>query len=148
MDKDIVKGIYQGSHYFRVGVFFLISLATFLVFLPIGNIRYSFLFCLIAVLLLIVEFIYYYRVTNEISKDKYLTSRMKVGRMILIEMKKNNVGIQFEGIMNNKVYILKFYSMGINHKQVMENLSRYKYIDMDYYPKSNLIKEYHPHLGE
>jgi hypothetical protein len=73
---------------------------------------------------------------------------MRVGKMSVIEMKRNKVGIQFEGLIEDKVYILKFYSMNINHKQIMENLARYKYIDMDYYPKTKVIKEYHPHLGE
>lgn len=148
MDKEIVKGYLQGNHYLRTGVFFIISLLSLLAFLPIGNIRYSFLFCLIALIFLIIEFIYYYRITKEISKDRYVTKRMKVGRMSIINMKNKNVGILFEGIIDNKVYCLKLYQMDIKHKNLMENLKRYTYIDMDFYPLTHIIKDYHPHLGE
>ena len=73
---------------------------------------------------------------------------MQVAKMSIIEMKNKNVGIEFIGKMNDKIVTLKLYNMDINHKQVMDNLARYKYVEMEYYKKTNVIKNYHSRIGE
>ena len=149
MDKEVVFGYYNGSHYLRVGVYFVFMLLTFLVFItPMGDIRYSFLFFALFLPLLIFEFVHHHIQMNEIEKDLYKIDTMRVAKMSVIEMKKKKVGIKFEGKMNDKIVTLKLYNMDIKHKALMNNLARYKYIEMEYYPKSNLVRGYHSKLGD
>ena len=149
MDKEVVFGYYNGSHYLRVGVYFVFMLLSFLVFItPMGDIRYSFLFFSLFLPLLIFEFIHHHIQMNEIEKDLYKIDTMRVAKMSVIEMKKKKVGIKFEGKMNDKIVTLKLYNMDIKHKALMNNLARYKYIEMEYYPKSNLVRGYHSKLGD
>lgn len=149
MDKEVVFGYYNGSHYLRVGVYFVFMLLTFLVFItPMGDIRYSFLFFSLFLPLLIFEFVHHHIQMNEIEKDLYKIDTMRVAKMSVIEMKKKKVGIKFEGKMNDKIVTLKLYNMDIKHKALMNNLARYKYIEMEYYPKSNLVRGYHSKLGD
>lgn len=149
MDKDLVISYYNGRHYLKLGVYSLFLLLTFLVFItPMGEIRFVFLFFSLFLILIIFELIHHTTIMTEINKDLYASSIMQVAKMSVIEMKKNNIGIEFEGKMNNKIVVLKLYNMDINHKQVMENLARYKYVKMEYYPKSNVIKGYHSKMGE
>ena len=68
--------------------------------------------------------------------------------MSVIEMKKKNVGIEFQGKMKDKIVVLKLYNMDIKHKAVMNNLARYKYIEMEYYPKTNIVRGYHSKSGD
>ena len=149
MDKDLVKGYYNGQHYLKLGVYFLFMLLTFLVFItPMGDIRYVFLFFSLFLPLLIYEFIHYSILMNEIDKDIYEVKMMQVGRMSVIELKKKKVGIQFEGKMDDKIVVLKYYNMNMKHKTVMENLARYKYVEMEYYKKSKVVRNFHSHKGE
>ncbi|RIA75916.1 hypothetical protein EI71_00947 [Anaeroplasma bactoclasticum] len=149
MDKDLVFGYYNGGHYLRVGVYFLFMLLTFLVFItPMGDIRYSFLFFSLFLPLLIFEFIHHHMQISEIEKDLYKTDIMQIAKMSVIEMKKKKVGIKFEGKMNNKIVVLKLYKMDIGHKALMNNLARYKYVEMEYYPKTMVVRGYHSKLGD
>ena len=147
MDKEFVISYYNGKHYLKLGVYFIFLLLTFLVFItPMGDIRYTFLFFSLFLPLLLFEFIYYHKILKEISKDLYKTAIMQIAKMIIIEMKNKNVGIEFQGKMNGKIVILKLYNMDIAHKSIMDNLKRYKYVEMEYYPKTYLVRGYHSRL--
>lgn len=149
MDKDLVKGYYNGQHYLKLGVYFLFMLLTFLVFItPMGEVRFVFLFFLLFLPLLIYEFIHFHVLMNEIDKDIFETKIMQIARMSTIELKKKEVGIQFEGKMEDRIIVLKYYNMDMKHKTVMENLARYKYVEMEYYPKTKIIRNFHSKKGE
>lgn len=149
MDKDVVVSYYNGQHYLKLGVYFLFMLLTFLVFItPMGEVRFIFLIFSLFLILLIFEFVHHHIQMKEILDDSYTTSIMQIAKMSIIVMKKKKVGIEFQGKMNDKIVVLKLYNMDIKHKQVMENLARYKYVKMEYYPKSNVIKGYHSKMGE
>ena len=147
MDKEFVISYYNGKHYLKLGVYFIFLLLTFLVFItPMGDIRYTFLFFSLFLPLLIFEFIYYHKILKEIHKDLYKTDIMQIAKMSIIEMKNKNVGIEFQGRMKDKIVILRLYNMDIAHRSIMENLKRYKYVEMEYYPKTNLVRGYHSRL--
>ena len=111
-----------------------------------GDIRYTFLFFSLFLPLLIFEFVYYHKILKEIHKDLYKTEVMQIAKMSIIEMKNKNVGIEFQGKMKDKIVILRLYNMDIAHRSIMENLKRYKYVEMEYYPKTNLVRGYHSRL--
>ena len=70
MDKEFVTSYYNGNHYLRLGVYFLFSLLTFLVFItPLGEMRFSFLFFLLFIPLIIYEFIHHHIILKEINND-------------------------------------------------------------------------------
>jgi hypothetical protein len=85
---------------------------------------------------------------SEIEKDLYKTDIMQIAKMSVIEMKKKKVGIKFEGKMNNKIVVLKLYKMELGHKALINNLARYKYVEMEYYPKTMVVRGYHSKLGD
>ncbi len=148
MDKDFVYTYYQNNHYFKSGILALIALLSFLVFLPIGEARFIFLVCLLAIPILIFEFINYYSIMAEIRRDKFITKKMRLGRMSLIIMKNERVGIQFEGLADSKPLILKYYILERRHESIMKNLSRYEYIEFDYYDKSKVVKDFRSIQGD
>lgn len=148
MDKEFVHSLYQNNHYFRTGIFVILSLVSFLVFLPIGDIRFSFLFFLLFIPILVIEFINYHFTMKEFRKDIYVTKKMKLGRMSIIEMKHERVGILFEGIIDSKPTILRFYILERRHEAIMNNLKRYTYIEFDYYNKTKVVKDFRSIQGE
>ena len=143
MDYDFVKTYYQNNHYFRSGVFLLLSLLSLLSLInPMGEIRFVFLLFLLFIPILIVEFVIYYKITKEFRKDKFITKNMKLGRMSIIIMKKERVGIKFEGLIDGKVEVLNYYILERRHEAIMNNLKRYELVEFDYYPSSKVIKDF------
>ena len=149
MDYDFVKTYYQNNHFYRSGIFLLLSLLSLISLVsPMGEMRFVFLLFLLFIPVLVVEFIVYYKITSEIRKDKFITKNMKLGRMSLIIMKKERVGIKFEGIIDGKVEILNLYILEKRHEAIMNNLKRYEFIEFDYYPSSKVIKSFKTIKGD
>lgn len=147
MDKDFVNAYYQNNHYFKSGIFAVLALISLFVFLPIGEIRFVFLVFLLFIPVLVFEFVNYHLIMKEFRKNIIVTNKMKLGRMSIIEMKHERVGIKFEGIIDGKVEVLSFYTLERRHEAIMNNLARYPYIEFDYYNRSKVVKEFRS-LGE
>ena len=149
MDYDFVKTYYQNNHFYRSGIFLLLSLLSLISLVsPMGEMRFVFLLFLLFIPVLVVEFIVYYKITSEIRKDKFITKNMKLGRMSIIIMKKERVGIKFEGLIDGKVEVLNYYILERRHEAIMNNLKRYEFIEFDYYPSSKVIKSFKTIKGD
>ena len=148
MNDEFVRSYYTNNHYFRSGLFLLLSLVSLVSLVPMGEIRFIFLTFLLFIPVLIVEFVYYFQISMEFNKDKFITKRMKLGRMSIIIMKKERVGILFEGIIDGKVEELKYYTLKRQHEAIMNNLKRYPVIEFDYYKKTKVVKDFRSISGE
>lgn len=149
MDNEFVRSYYNNNHYYRSGIFLILSLVSLLSLIsPMGEVRFVFLTFLLFIPILVVEFVYYYKITKEFNKDIFITKRMKLGRMSIIIMKKERVGIKFEGLIDGKACELKYYTLKRQHEAIMNNLKRYTYIEFDYYNKTKVVKDFRSINGE